>query len=107
MAGLIATVVCAVVTLVLLGLDREGKVGTTKALWIPLMWLFVASSRNVSAWLQWSSSGASDYLDGSPLDRTVLSTILALGVIVNSSTFAIKCANPTLFLLLRRECPLV
>jgi exopolysaccharide production protein ExoQ len=82
MAGLIATVVCVVVTLVLFRLDRERKGGTTKALWVPLMWLFVAASRNVSAWLQWSSSGASDYLDGSPLDRTVLSTILALGVIV-------------------------
>ena len=46
------------------------------------MWLFIAASRNVSDWLQMSGGGASDYTEGSPLDRAVLSTILALGVIV-------------------------
>src|SRR5580704_11439709 len=46
------------------------------------MWLFIAASRNVSDWLQIGGGGSSDYTEGSPLDRTVLTAILILGAIV-------------------------
>jgi len=81
MVRLLATIVCAFAIWQLFRLNREREVQTSKALWIPVIWLFIAASRNVSAWLQYSPDGASDqYLEGSPLDRAVLSAILALGV---------------------------
>jgi exopolysaccharide production protein ExoQ len=83
MAGLIATIVCVLVTWGLFRLDRESKARPSKALWIPVMWLFFAASRNVSEWLQRSGGGLSDaYTEGSPLDRAVFSAILGLGLIV-------------------------
>jgi exopolysaccharide production protein ExoQ len=84
MARLIATVLFALGIMGLFRLNREPRVHTSKALWIPAMWLFIAASRNVSDWLQMSSggNGSSDYTEGSPLDRTVLTVILLLGVIV-------------------------
>jgi O-antigen ligase len=81
-ARLIATVVFALGIVGLFRLNREPGARTSKALWIPAMWLFIAASRNVSDWLQMSSGGSTDYTEGSPLDRTVLTAILLLGVIV-------------------------
>jgi exopolysaccharide production protein ExoQ len=81
-ARLIATVVFALGIVGLFRLNREPRNRTSKALWIPAMWLFIAASRNVSDWLQMSSGGSTDYTEGSPLDRTVLTVILLLGVIV-------------------------
>jgi exopolysaccharide production protein ExoQ len=83
MNRLIATTFCALVVWELFRLNREGEARNSKALWIPTFWLFIAASRNVSAWLQYSPGGVSDqYLEGSPLDRAVLTAVLALGVIV-------------------------
>jgi exopolysaccharide production protein ExoQ len=82
MVGLIATIICAFVIWLLFRLDRERDVPTSKALWIPTFWLFIAASRNASSWLQYSSGGSGEYLEGSPLDRAVLTAVLALGVIV-------------------------
>jgi len=83
MIGLIAAMLCALVIWQLFRLNRESDVRTSKALWIPTFWLFIAASRNVSAWLQYGGGSVSDqYLEGSPLDRAVLSGVLALGVIV-------------------------
>jgi exopolysaccharide production protein ExoQ len=80
---LIAAIICALVVWELFRLNREGEARSSKALWIPTIWLFLATSRNVSAWLQYSPGGVSDqYVEGSPLDRAVLTAILALGVIV-------------------------
>jgi exopolysaccharide production protein ExoQ len=80
---LVATAIWALLTWQLYRLNREPDARPSKALWIPAFWLFIASSRNVSAWLQYSSGAQSDqYLEGSPLDRAVLTTVLALGVIV-------------------------
>jgi len=81
MAGLIAAITWAIVTVWLFRLNRNPKVRTSKALWIPTMWLFFGASRNVSEWLQ-RGGGVSDYSEGSALDRNVFTAILALGVIV-------------------------
>jgi hypothetical protein len=81
MARLIAAIVCALVIWQLFRLNREGDVRTSKALWIPTYWLFISASRSLSEWLHYSPGGASDQsLEGSLLDRAVLSAILALGV---------------------------
>lgn len=83
MARLIATLFCAALIWWLFRLDRQTKSRTSLALWIPVMWLFIAASRNVTAWLQYSPGQNSDqYLEGSPLDRAALTLILAAGVFV-------------------------
>jgi exopolysaccharide production protein ExoQ len=83
MVRLIAGVFCAFVIWQLFRLNREREVRTSKALWIPTFWLFLAASRNLSEWLHYSPGGAADhYLEGNPLDRAVLSAALALGVVV-------------------------
>jgi len=82
MVGLIATILCVFVIWQLFRLNRESDVRTSMALWIPTFWLFIAASRNVSEWLQYGGGGEDQYLEGSPLDRAVLTAVLALGVIV-------------------------
>ena len=84
MIGLIASIVCALGIWGLFRLTRDADARTSKALWIPAMWLFLAASRNISAWLQYGGGGGSSdqYLEGSPLDRAVLTAILVVGVIV-------------------------
>ncbi len=81
---IVGSLLCALVIWQFFRLNREPEVRVSKALWIPTIWLFLAVSRNVSQWLQLSSGpgGYDQYLEGSPLDRAVLSIILALGVIV-------------------------
>jgi exopolysaccharide production protein ExoQ len=81
MAPLIATLICAMGIAILFRLNRERGVQPSAALWIPTMWLFIAASRNFSDWLQISPGGSTDYTEGSPLDRAVLTGILALGVV--------------------------
>ena len=81
MPKIIATFVCCLGIAWLFRLDRDPKVRSSKALWIPMMWLFIAASRNVSDWLQISGGGSSDYTEGSPFDRAVLSIILGFGVL--------------------------
>ncbi len=83
MVGLIALAFCFLVIWQLFRLNREEGEPTSKALWIPTFWLFIAASRNVSSWIQYSGGGGGDqYIEGNPLDRAVLSAVLALGVLV-------------------------
>jgi len=83
MVRLIAAIVFALGIWLLFRLNREKEVSTSKALWIPIFWLFIASSRNIGEWLYDGPGGQCDrYLEGTPLDRAFLSIILALGLIV-------------------------
>jgi len=83
MLRLIAAIACALGIGLLFRLNREGEARTSRALWIPTFWLFIASSRNAAEWLHYDpSSDADRYLEGNPLDRAILSAILAFGVIV-------------------------
>jgi exopolysaccharide production protein ExoQ len=83
MVRLIAAIICALGIWQLFRLNREREVQTSKALWIPVFWLFIAASRNFAEWLHYSPVTESDrYLEGNPLDRAILSAILILGIIV-------------------------
>lgn len=57
---------------------------TSLALWVPTLWILIAASRMVSGWLQTDpqSLTPAQYLDGSPLDRFVLSALLAAAITV-------------------------
>ena len=79
----IATVVCIVGILGLYVCDREREVRASKALWIPVVWLFIAGSRPVSMWLGITPASSNDqYLEGSPFDRNVFLILLIVGLIV-------------------------
>ncbi|HXH47952.1 MAG TPA: O-antigen ligase family protein [Terriglobia bacterium] len=84
MISLIATAVCAGVILFLFVLQREPEIRTSKALWIPTVWMLISASRPLSAWLQSEPliPTASQYVEGSPLERLVLSVLMAAALIV-------------------------
>ena len=68
------------------------------ALWLPVFWLFICSSRNVSEWLHYSGDAQTNrYLEGNPLDRAILTGLLLLAVLVlirrGARVFAVLKAN--------------
>jgi exopolysaccharide production protein ExoQ len=83
MGKMIATVFFVLLIWQLYRWTRDDEHQTSIALWLPTFWFFIGSSRNISEWLYGSSSaGADRYLQGSPLDRAILSLVMALGVMV-------------------------
>lgn len=66
---------------------REPKVSA--ALWVPVIWLFIAGSRLPSVWLSGGQAGtiAGALQEGNPLDRTFWTglIVLAFGILVSRS----------------------
>src|SRR5260370_8060245 len=78
----IATVVFAFGILGLFWLERDRNSRVSGALWIPVAWMLIAGSRMVSEWLQVAPATTVDqYLEGSPLDRLLLGSLLAAALI--------------------------
>lgn len=83
----VAALVCALGILGLFALDQD-RTRTSKALWIPVVWLSIVGSREVSQWLAafgvghaaFSSQDA--FLEGSPVDRLIYTGLLILGIAV-------------------------
>jgi exopolysaccharide production protein ExoQ len=66
-------------------LNRDSSVRTSKALWLPVMWLWIVGSRPVSAWfgVGVNTTNALDAtLNGSPIDATVFAILLCIGLAV-------------------------
>ena len=63
---------------------HEEEAETSKALWIPLLWLLIISSRPVSMWLHASREITLEdqYTEGSPLDATFYALLLLAGLFV-------------------------
>ena len=80
----IATVVFVLGILGLFWLDRDREARTSKALWIPVLWLLINGSRSVSQWMESGPivDSPERYVEGSPLDAFVFGTLLAAGLIV-------------------------
>jgi exopolysaccharide production protein ExoQ len=80
----VATVVYGLVILGLFLLDRGLKSRVSPALWIPVAWVLLAGSRMFSDWLEPARAMQSpdQYLEGSPLDRLILTGLLAAGLMV-------------------------
>jgi len=80
----IATAFFLVVIVGLFVFDRDRDERTSGALWIPVIWLLLASSRMVSQWLGSASAvGTADQaLEGNALDRNVLLVLIAAGMFV-------------------------
>jgi exopolysaccharide production protein ExoQ len=67
-------------------LDRDKSVRTSKALWLPVLYLWILGSRPLSVWLGVApASGTNVQLDGSPVDRAFFAALLigAIGVLVH------------------------
>jgi exopolysaccharide production protein ExoQ len=71
----IALVSCIIFAHWLLRNDVSYRERMSRALWIPLLWLFIYSTRPLGAWLGMGGGGETD-LDGSPLDASVVFTLI-------------------------------
>ncbi|MBV8901356.1 MAG: O-antigen ligase family protein [Verrucomicrobia bacterium] len=61
--------------------ESREKVQVSRALWIPVIWLFLTGSRFASQWMSLSAyAGAGSVADGSPLDALVFLTLIVAGV---------------------------
>ena len=78
----LATLVCIFFILYLFRVDREKNDGVSKAVWIPLIWMFLAGSRFASQWLDLSQpeTSAEGHSEGSPLDATVFLVLILAGI---------------------------
>lgn len=66
--------------------DRDGEARTSPALWLPIAWMFIGSSRMVSQWLGIEPVGIMDQtVEGSPFDRLLLTVMLAGGWMILAS----------------------
>ena len=92
MSPSIATLICVAGIAGLYYLDRDREIHTSRALWLPVIWLGVAGSRSVSEWFGilgfggfgQSMNSAGAYLEGSPLDRNFFLALTLIGVVVLS-----------------------
>ena len=86
MTSTIASAAFALLILGIFWLDRDPRVRTSKAIWISVIWWFLACSRSVGQWLEVNTSMGSltpeMMEEGSPVDRLVYGGLAALGVIV-------------------------
>ena len=81
MNPLLASLVYACGIAGLFYLDRDKSIRTSKALWLPVVYIWVLGSRPVSVWVGMDSPGTGDVqLDGSPVDRAFFAVLL-LGAI--------------------------
>jgi exopolysaccharide production protein ExoQ len=89
MNPIVAILVCACGIAGLFYLDRDKTVRTSRALWLPIIWIALAGSRSISAWLSARAWYNVDP-DSSPLDVVVFLVLLVagLGVLLVRSKWA-------------------
>jgi exopolysaccharide production protein ExoQ len=78
----LAFLICSTGIAGLFFLDRDASTRNSKALWLPVMWLWIAGSRPVSAWFGMGTYGLASTLDGSPMDAAIFAAIMVAGIIV-------------------------
>jgi len=88
MPPIIALLLWLILLVALLCLDPAKVSGTSMALWVPLVWMFIVGSRLPSKWLGVQAAMTANTLEeGNPLDRTIFSILilLALGILMSRS----------------------
>jgi exopolysaccharide production protein ExoQ len=64
-------------------LDRDKSIRTSKALWLPVLYLWIIGSRPVSAWLGITpADGTNTQLEGSPVDAAFFGILLIASICV-------------------------
>ena len=72
----------------LLRFDPAKDSGTSLALWVPVIWMFILGTRLPSQWLGGQVGQVAEALEeGNPLDRTIFSVLilLAIGILMSRS----------------------
>jgi exopolysaccharide production protein ExoQ len=84
MPPLIATGIFAIGVLGLFVCDRDPKVRTSRALWIPILWMMLAGSRTVTEW--WMPNAPRhtmhQFVESNPVERNILLALIGIGLIV-------------------------
>jgi len=63
--------------------NRDMWARPSKALWIPIIWLFIAGSRPVSLWLDLRAGDLTDRnIEGSPFDRNLFTALIVAALVV-------------------------
>lgn len=103
MSPTIASTIVYVGIIALLIWDRDRDSRTSWAVWIAIAWVAIGGTRNVSEWLNGIDNVESPdkYLEGSPLDRFVLTGLLA------AALFVLAARGQRTKEILRRNAPLV
>jgi len=80
----VASLIFTVGIIGLFMLDRDRSTRTSIALWLPIAWLILGGSRNFSVWLgaPGYTNSPDQYLEGSPMDRAILTALIAGGLVV-------------------------
>ncbi|PXF56317.1 MAG: hypothetical protein C4B58_13900 [Deltaproteobacteria bacterium] len=80
----LALLICILLILYLFRLDLKKKIdGVSRAIWIPLIWMFITGSRFVSHWLNLGSPVTTEaYLEGSPVDRAFFLVLIAASAVI-------------------------
>jgi exopolysaccharide production protein ExoQ len=80
-----AFLICSTGIAGLFFLDRDPSTRNSKALWLPVIWLWIAGSRSVSVWFgvgDPSAHGIASTIDGSPMDAAIYAGLLVAGLVV-------------------------
>jgi exopolysaccharide production protein ExoQ len=103
MSQLVASTAVAFLILSLFALERERKVRTSTALWLPTFWVLICASRYVAQWLGTTSlhPDTTQLLEGNPIDRTIMSALFGLGIIV------LLCRKRRVAAILRMNWPIL
>jgi exopolysaccharide production protein ExoQ len=85
MPPLIAAALCTAGIVALIYLDRDRKNPPSPAIWLAIVWVFFGASRMPTQWLHTTNglAGSADqYMEGSPLDRVLLSGVEIAALLV-------------------------
>jgi len=89
MPPIVASLLFSILIVGLFWVDCDRKVRTSKALWIPTLWVLINASRPGSMWLSIfgvnvgpQTISADIYTEGSPIDRAIFTTLIVLGLLI-------------------------
>lgn len=86
MGAQLAFLICGIGIAGLFYLDRDKSIRSSKALWLPVIWLWIAGSRSVSSWFFTSTAPSGDLLgatlEGNPVDAAIYEALIAAGIVV-------------------------
>ena len=81
----LATFACIVFVIHLFRQDIKSNPEKSKALWVPLAWMFLAGSRWASSWLNLGTPlhvSVATYSEGSPVDRATFLALIVAGLVI-------------------------
>jgi len=83
MSPVLATLVYTSGIAVLFFLDRDNSIQTSKALWLPVIYLWILGSRPISVWFGIVPAQGTDIqLEGSPIDAVFFGVLLIAAIVV-------------------------